>query len=73
VFCKATLGEDAEGGFVFFGAGKVFFLRGEGISRLILLDFVVARAGSSVNQSFAHGEQGLRHRLFKVTLYISLG
>jgi len=55
------------------GAGKVFFLRGEGISRLILLDFVVARAGSSVNQSFAHGEQGLRHRLFKVTLYISLG
>jgi hypothetical protein len=72
VFCKATLGEDAEGGFVFLG-GKVLFLRDEGVSRLILLGFVVARAGSSVNQSFAHGEQGLRHRLFKVTLYISLG
>ena len=30
MFCKATLGEDAEGGFVFFG-GEVVFLCGEGL------------------------------------------
>ena len=33
MFCKATLGEDAEGGFVFLGAGKA--------GGLIFLGFVV--------------------------------
>ena len=31
VFCKATLGEDDEGGFVFWGRGRCFFCVARGL------------------------------------------
>ena len=41
MFCKATLGEDAEGGFVFLGAGESVFSVWRGSQWVDFLEFVV--------------------------------
>lgn len=51
MFCKATLGEDAEGGFVFWGAGEVVVSAWQGSQEIDFFGFCCGVCGLSQSVS----------------------